>query len=381
MTAYRVRLCVDGIRNIDMDCMRPSASLQVVWEGLRNKKQTMLKSPTDGTALYEQEWILDNVIPTLIDEAGKQLSIGLWLYNPGEDAQYVGSGLVDISDFHVNLEQNRKFEMAVTFMEEKVELTFSLSTTQEVEAEAPSTETVPQQEPGRITPAKESEQPSTEPVVAEQVEATTEPEPAAEPEPEPEPEQPKPEVSKQPEKEIEVKTTPTPPPQVTENPTSPTTSLPTGTSPPRYDPDPQISSTELRSWLFAVLSEIRDGITGEDRSEGTDLKISSDPTLFDKTITQLLDEPHSKSEGLTVSVQAVEERLLAATLEVYMRASENGSEIARQIRTEMGDQLLSLLCLPKEMQRRVFLENGMLTTELLHQIQNIGLQKVKYPRK
>eukprot|EP01060_Flectonema_neradi_P017534 TRINITY_DN243_c5_g1_i1.p1 TRINITY_DN243_c5_g1~~TRINITY_DN243_c5_g1_i1.p1 ORF type:complete len:900 (+),score=202.29 TRINITY_DN243_c5_g1_i1:70-2700(+) len=353
-----------------MDCMRPSASLQVVWEGLGHKKQTALVAPAGGTAVYDQEWELQRVAPSVLDESQQKLSIGLWLYNPGEDAQYVGSGLVDISDFHVNLEQNRKFEMAVTFMEEKVELTFTLSTSPQDNVEN-SSDTLPQQEPGKVTPPV--------PEVAEVAEPEPEPEPEPTQQPEPEPqtvppqeEQPTPAAAiAEPESKKPVDASPA----VQSSPQS------SGTSPPRYNPDPHISSAELRSWVFAVLSEVRDGLTGEDRSGDGGIEISKEPTAFDKTITLLLDGLHSGNENLPIPAQPVEERLLSSTIEVYMRASENGPKLARQIREQTGDQLLSLLSLPRGMQRRVYQENGALTTDVLHQIQRFGLEKNHTPQK
>eukprot|EP01064_Diplonema_japonicum_P010659 TRINITY_DN17893_c0_g1_i1.p1 TRINITY_DN17893_c0_g1~~TRINITY_DN17893_c0_g1_i1.p1 ORF type:complete len:771 (+),score=208.19 TRINITY_DN17893_c0_g1_i1:35-2347(+) len=153
---------------------------------------------------------------------------------------------------------------------------------------------------------------------------------------------------------------------------------------PTYDQqDPSVSIVELREWTSDVLATVKDSIiTATDQGDSpVKFSIQNDPTELDRIVMDILNEPvkrlASSSQTSLTHTQAVEESLISSTLEVYLRSTEVGSDIARLLRIETGKKLLSLMNLPETTQQRVYSDNGLATSSVLHSIQHTISQREK----
>ena len=172
-------------------------------------------------------------------------------------------------------------------------------------------------------------------------------------------------------------------------------------NPPVFDPseeDGRMSTAEFRMWVAEVLSEVRSGLApalveanSSSSREHQDvaawmntaplheaLAVHGTPHPLAESVVSILDKPvllsGAKSSRKTTSVAVAEERLLAAALEVYLNTAEWGPDIAQAVRHNAAGALLALLGLPP-MAHRVYSDNGLATSAVVHQMQRFGFLK------
>ncbi|KAJ9447381.1 hypothetical protein DIPPA_20456 [Diplonema papillatum] len=160
-----------------------------------------------------------------------------------------------------------------------------------------------------------------------------------------------------------------------------------------------IDARELRAWVADVLAEIKESmdlfnpatfVVDGDKVRSMlnypvpraasafihreDFSIHDIPIDTDFTTAQILGigpfELNADDKELCPA-QRVEERLIAAALEVFLKCKDQdvAGVLARAIRQDAGVKLLRLLALPDDMKQRVFPDTVTCTSFILHQVQ------------